>query len=76
MPIERIKKIAMLDLRKVNLRSLAEAMEDHSPETELFALTTDELRRVEPVASARPSRRTHSFSGFDWERVWLQHSRP
>jgi predicted nucleotidyltransferase len=31
--IERMKEIAMLDLRQVDLRSLAEALEDHSPET-------------------------------------------
>jgi predicted nucleotidyltransferase len=31
--IERMKEIAMLDLQRVDLRSLAEALEDHSPET-------------------------------------------
>jgi hypothetical protein len=33
MPIERIEEIAMLDLGRVDLRSLAEALEDHSSET-------------------------------------------
>ncbi|HEY3199128.1 MAG TPA: UPF0158 family protein [Actinomycetes bacterium] len=31
--IERMKEITMLDLHRVDLRSLAEALEDHSPET-------------------------------------------
>ncbi len=31
--VERMKEIAMLDLQRVSLRSLAEALEDHSPET-------------------------------------------
>jgi Uncharacterised protein family (UPF0158)/Nucleotidyltransferase domain len=33
MPVERIEEITMLDLDRVDLRSLAEALEDHSPET-------------------------------------------
>jgi hypothetical protein len=31
--IERIEEITMLDLEQVDLRSLAEALEDHSPDT-------------------------------------------
>jgi hypothetical protein len=31
--VERIEEIAMLDLERVDLHSLAEALEDHSPET-------------------------------------------
>lgn len=31
--VERMKEIAMLDLHQVDLRSLAEALEDHSPES-------------------------------------------
>jgi predicted nucleotidyltransferase len=33
LPVERIEEIAMLDLERVALRSLAEALEDHSQET-------------------------------------------
>jgi hypothetical protein len=32
-PVERITEMTMLDLERVDLRSLAEALEDHSPET-------------------------------------------
>jgi predicted nucleotidyltransferase len=46
-----MKEIAMLDLRQVDLRSLAEALEDHSPETSWWfdPDTGDSQPRLDPL---------------------------
>jgi predicted nucleotidyltransferase len=49
--IERMKEIAMLDLQRVDLRSLAEGLEDHSPDTSWWfdPDTGDSEPRLDPL---------------------------
>lgn len=65
-PVERITEMTMLDLETVDLRSLAEALEDHSPETAWwFDPRTGEAHHyVDPVWTGLDEDEPPSLRGF------------